>query len=167
MSVDPASDEVPIDRAFCRREEMQELGRRLLRDTVSGCGAAEATLWVTSADGQHLDAALNHGLKPDVVEALSVPVADSVVGMVACTGAASCIGPEDYQNPTVVEATGIKVAAMAAAPVYVKGHLCGVISTINPQESAVFEAKQLDVLQWKAYLMGLIILDCRDSTPCL
>ena len=64
-----------------------------------GLRAEEATLWLLSADRERMEGTLNHGRTPQVLEALSVPITQSVVGMVASTGVGASIGPDDYHHP--------------------------------------------------------------------
>jgi hypothetical protein len=149
------------DRAFVREESVARLLRQLLADTVSDLDASEATIWTISQDGLHLDAALNHGPTAEIVEAQSVPVKDSVVGLVASTGFPMCIGPEDYHNPSVDAATKTRTLAMAAAPFSCDQEPAGVISAINPAGGGLFSASHLETLKWKAYLLGLILEDQR------
>src|SRR5215217_7893544 len=109
---------VAVTRASCQAPPMAEMGRRLLARAADDCGAAEATLWLLSADRATLDGALNHGKTPQVLESLSVPITKSVVGMVASTGVAASIGPEDFHNPAPREKGAVPTLAMIAAPVY-------------------------------------------------
>ena len=119
---------------------------------------AGETLWTIAEDGTSLEGALNHGATPDVVERMSVPVAESVIGLVASTGVPTSILPGDPHNAAVDRATGTRTAGMAAAPVSVRGTLAGVLSAINSRRGA-FDAADLDALAWKAYLMGLVLED--------
>jgi hypothetical protein len=148
-------------REFVREESVARLLRQLLADTVSDLDASEATIWTISADGLHLEAALNHGPTAEVVEAQSVPVSESVVGLVASTGFPMCIGPEDFHNPQVDLATKTRTLAMAAAPFSCAQEPAGVISAINPTGGGLFSASHLETLKWKAYLLGLILQDQR------
>ncbi len=106
-----------------------------------------------------MEGTLNHGPKPEILENSSVPVRDSVVGMVAANGLAASIGPDDPHNPSIDAKTGTKTLAMVAAPVRGGGQIVGVISAINPTTGGLFSAENLDTLKWKAYLMGLILSD--------
>jgi hypothetical protein len=142
---------------------MAAVGRRLLAETVAACDVFDAALWVLSEDGERLECALHAGSTDPVIEELSVPVAESVVGMVASTGVASSIGPGDEHNPTIDAATGIETRAMAATPVYAGEKLCGVLSVINPRHKEVFDAGDLETVEWKAYLLGLLLRDCHES----
>ena len=154
--------EPSLDRATCRRPATQTLVRRLLTEVVEACAASEATFWVASADGERLEAAINCGPKHEVVESLDVPVSDSVVGMVALTNSAVCIGPGEEHNLTVDRAVGVTTQSMAATPVHVRSHFLGVLSTINPTDRPQFDARDLDLLQWKAYLLSLLLADQLD-----
>ncbi len=154
---------LPIDRAACQRGRLGRLLRRLLAEAVAGCHASECTLWVPSPDGTALDGALNHGQTPGILESASVPVDDSVVGLVLRTGAAACIGPGDPHNPSVDERTGLPTQAMAAAPVQISSRTVAVLSVINPTRGAIFSRADLEVLEWKAYLAGLVIKDAPDE----
>jgi GAF domain-containing protein len=152
-----------VDRGFCRQEAVVRLLRRLLADTVRDLDASEATIWVVSSDGMHLDAAVNHGPTADIVEAQSVPVQESVVGFVASSELPTCIGPEDRHNPQVDAATKTRTLAMAAAPFYCNRERIGVISAINPTRGGLFSAGDLETLKWKAYLVGLVLEDQRGT----
>jgi len=150
---------VAIDRKRCRAGRTAVAGRRLLAEAVQAAGAAEATLWLISDDGEALLGALNHGATPSILESARVPAAGSVVGMVAATGVAACIGPGDAHHEDVDRATGTRTVAMAATPVTIRGALVGVLSAINPTRGGTFSAEELDALQWKAYLLGLVLED--------
>jgi GAF domain-containing protein len=158
----PERPDVRFGREACQCEPLASLGRRLLEETVEACEAAEATLWLLSEDGVDMEGTLNHGKTPEVIEQLSVPIADSVVGMVAGMGQAMTIGPEDYRNPTVDEKTGTPTLAMAAVPLFADGEICGALSVINPRDGGLFHSDHLELLQWKAYLMSLLLADRYD-----
>jgi len=155
----PQNPEIRFQRQGCQREPLGSLGRRLLAETVEACAAAEATLWLISEEGVDMDGVLNHGKTPEVIEQLSVPIADSVVGMVAGMGQPMTIGPEDYRNPTVDEKTGTPTLAMAAVPLFADGEICGALSVINPRDGGLFHSQHLEKLQWKAYLLSLLLAD--------
>ena len=148
-----------IDREVCRQEVAARLLRRLLAEAVHDLGCAEATVWVIAADGLRMEAAINHGPTAAVVESQSVPADESVVGMVAANGLATAIGPADWHNPSVDQATGTPTVAMVAAPITIRGLTVGVLSAINPNGGGVFPAPAIDMVQWKAYLAGLIIAE--------
>ena len=152
------TDPTPIiDRDAVREEVSARLLRRLLAELVEDLRCAEATVWVISADGTRMDAAINHGPTAGVVESQSVPANESVVGMVAANGFATAIGPADWHNPSVDQATGTPTLAMVAAPILLRGQPIGVLSAINPRDGGVFSAPAVDTIQWRAYLAGLII----------
>ena len=152
-----------IDRAFCQEARTQKLLRRFVSETASACCAFEATFWTISHDGGKIDCAVNSGASPNVIENISVPSSDSVVGLVANTGIAACIGPGDYQNTSVAALTGVQVHAMLVAPVNCGGSVCGVLSAVNPLGGGVFAPGDLETIQWKAYLLGLVLADvCKD-----
>jgi GAF domain-containing protein len=153
----------PLDRAACQRGRLCRLLRRLLAETTAACQAAEATLWTPSADRSALEGALNHGHTPAVLESVAVPVDDSVVGLVFRTGVAACIGPGDPHNPSVDERTGLPTLAMAAAPVRCGSEVAAVLSAINPARGSTFSRADLEALEWKAYLAGLVLEDARDE----
>jgi len=132
-------------------------GRRLLAEVARDCHADESTLWLIAEDGRHLEGALNHGRTPQLLERATVALVDSVVGMVASTGIATAVGRDDQINTTVDQQTGTPTRAMIAAPVLVGDDPAGVLSAINPKEGRLFDAQALETLQWKAYLMGLIL----------
>jgi len=144
-----------VDAAFCRRTPLATRLRRLLADAARDLRAAESTLW-TYADDDTLAAALNHGPNASVVEAQSVSVAESVVGFVAMQGASMVVGPDDWQNPTVMRATGTPVTAMIAVPVSLGGDVVGVLSVINPAGRARFGAEDLAEAAWYAFLVEAV-----------
>ena len=150
---------MPIEREICQQSRAAEFVRQLLKEASTECAAVGVCLWLNSPDGKHLHATLNHGPAQETMESASVAVADSVVGMVASTGMATSIGPGDYHNPSIDRQTGIETRAMIAAPVYVASELCGVVSAINPTSAEIFSGDDLKKLQWKAYLIGLVLAD--------
>jgi GAF domain len=160
MIVDASKDRpVPLDRATCQRSRAADLVRLLLAEARTECAATGACLWLRSPGGEYLDATLNSGPAHEIMESASVPIADSVVGMVASTGIATSIGPGDRHNPSIDAKTGIQTRAMIVAPVYLASELCGVVSAINPISADIFAGEQLRKLQWKAYLVGLVLAD--------
>ena len=150
-----------LDRASCQVGPVAGPARRLLEEVVRDCGALEATVWLVSADGRSLDGTFNEGRTREMLEAMTIPLAGTVVGMVAATGQPVSIGPDDGHNPMVDEAVGTTTLAMIAAPVYVDSKVVGVLSAINPMPGRArddrFPAASLETLSWKAYLMGLIL----------
>ena len=134
-------------------------GRRLLARAAEDVRADEATLWLISDDRERMDGTLNHGRTPQVLEALSVPVPQSVVGMVASTGVGASIGPDDYHHPAPTQAGAAGTNAMIAVPVLVGGRLAGVLSAINPTGGGLFSADDLERLSFNAYLLGLVLAD--------
>lgn len=146
-----------IDRATVRRGATETLLRQLLADTVKELRCAEATIWTISADGLHLEGAINHGPTVKVVESISVPANNSVIGLVAEQGLAKAIGPADWHNPSVDKATGTATVAMVAAPIDVEGVRTGVLSAINPTEGGGFEGAALRALIEKADRVGKIL----------
>lgn len=159
----PKASHLALDRAACQNGRLSRLLRRLLAEAVASCRAAEGTLWVPSPSRAALEGALNHGQTPDILETASVPTADSVVGLVFCTGAAACIGPGDPHNPSVDERTGLPTRAMAAAPVRIGPETVAVLSVINPTGGGVFSRADLEAIEWKAYLAALVIEDAHDE----
>src|SRR4051812_44232452 len=95
-----------ITRQFCHHERSQNILRRFMREATTACRAGEATFWVISADGRNMEGAINTGASHEKLESASVPANDSVVGLTATTGISACIGPDDYQNPTITNMTG-------------------------------------------------------------
>ena len=146
-------------RASCQAGAMATLGRRVLARAVEDCRAEEGTLWLLSADRQVMEGTLNVGKTPDVMESLSVPITQSVVGMVASTGVSASIGPEDYHHPVATRAGAADTLAMIAAPVLIKGKLAGVVSAINPRGGGLFSADDLERLSFNAYVLGLMLAD--------
>jgi GAF domain-containing protein len=129
--------------AACRRPPTAERLRALLADAARALGAAEATLWVFDDDSGAMAAAINHGPAAAVVEAQTVPTGESVVGFVATQGVPMVIGPSDWQNPTVIRATGTAVTAMVVVPVWMDGEVVGALSLINPERRERFAPEDL------------------------
>ena len=146
-----------IDRATCQEPARANRLRQLLAETVRELHCAESTIWTISPDGMHLEGAINHGPTADVVERVSVPANNSVIGLVAEQGLAKAIGPEDWHNPSVDKATGTPTLAMAAAPIDVEGVRVGVMSAINPTAGGVFDGAALRILIEKAEQAGRIL----------
>lgn len=153
------SSRTRLTRATVQRESVAALGRRLLAEVVRDCGAAEATLWLISLDGLRLEGTLNCGPTPHILERESVPLTESVIGMVASNGLATSIGSEDYHHPGIDRLTGTRTSAMIAAPIYLHGRLGAVLSAINPVGRELFVSEDLEKLSWKAYLLGLVLAD--------
>lgn len=152
-----AAEPPVVDRATCRRGDVAPELRRLLADTVRELRCAESTIWTISPDGLHLEGAINHGPTVAVVESISVPANNSVIGLVAEQGLAKAIGPADWHNPSVDKATGTPTIAMVAAPIDVHGVRAGVLSAINPTGGGVFEGAALRALIEKANRAGKIL----------
>ena len=150
-------DALVLDRAWCQQEPLVSRIRRLLSEVAEDCKGEEATFWVMSENGEEIHGAVNHGECSQAMEELTVPVSDSVVGMVAATGQGACVGPDDKMNPLAYEKTGKKVTAMVAVPVYVNGLLIGALTAINPQGGGLFGSDELGEMEWKAWLLGLIL----------
>ncbi len=146
-----------VGLAQCRTRPLAGRLRRLLDETARDLAAAEATLWTLSDDGTYLAAAVNHGPTREVVEAQAVPADESVVGVVATQGVAMIVGPDDWQNPTVMDATGTRVTAMIAVPVRVGREVIGALSVINPVDRARFAAADLAVAEWRAFLIDAVL----------
>ncbi len=160
MSLSEGSPSKRIDRGFCRAVAV--LIRRLLAEAARDLDAFDAALWVVSAEGLELECALHVGGTPDTIEEQAVPVADSVVGLVASTGKSASIGPGDPHNPSIDAATGIDTRAMVAAPVYAGEELAGVLSAVNPRAKEMFSKEDLGKAEWWAYLLGLLVQDCHE-----
>jgi hypothetical protein len=163
MGSSPGESVFGVTRDSCRQERTARLVRRLLAEAAAAVTAPGAALWVVSDDGLRMLGAVSDGPASDVLENVAVPVADSVIGMVATNGLATSIGPEDYHNPSVDDLTGLQTRSMIAAPVYRAHRLIGVISAINPAHGGLFSADDLERLSWKAYLIGLVLADCHGA----
>jgi len=150
---------MPIARSACERPRVAQPGRRLVREAADACGAAEATFWLLAGGGDALEGLWNAGATPHLLEQARVPVEGSVIGMVAATGRAACVGPETPRHPAVDAMTGTPTTAMAAAPVRLHGEVCGVLSAVNPRAGGLFPRAALDALEWKAHLLGLVLED--------
>ena len=110
-----------------------------------------------------MEVAVNHGPQAALVESLSAPVCDSVVGLVQATRMATAIGPLDAHHPGVDEATGLKTLAMVAAPVLGPEGVLGVLSAINPLSSPRFNGPDLQRLAQAAETLGRAILEAAGS----
>jgi hypothetical protein len=154
---------VPIDSEFCRGSATARKARHVLEDSRKLLGCDEAALWVFSKDNQNLVAALNHGKHEKSVEGLEVQIRGSLVGLVAMTGEGICVGPDANYNPDVARALDVKTYAMVAAAVVVDDEICGVISAVNlyGTTESIFTVEHLRAVQWAAYVMGLVLSDCR------
>jgi hypothetical protein len=131
---------------------------RLLDEAVREVTAAEGTLWLLSHDGAHLLGVFNNGATREVVEQSAVPLETSVIGLVASTGLASCIGPDEWHNPDIDRVTGTQTMAMAAAPIRCHDRVAGVLSAINCRGlTGLFSGNDLETLEWKALLIGLVL----------
>ena len=134
-----------------------KLMRRFVAETVCACRASEATFWAISACGKRIEGAINAGKDFERVEKLVVHANDSVVGLIATTGISACIGPGDFMNPEIKKEFSVR--NMVVAPVMIESQVCGVLSAINVTEGEKFKPEDLEALQWKAYLLGLLLAD--------
>ena len=146
-----------IDWDFCHTPRTQKLMRRFMGETAGGCRASESTFWVISADGMRIEGAINSGKECDKVEKLVVHANDSVVGLIATAGISLCVGPGEFMNPEIKKEFSVR--NMVAAPVTVDSQICGVVSAINAIDGEKFKPEDLEALQWKAYLLGLVLAD--------
>ena len=105
--------------------------------------AEEASFWCVSEDGARMELTVNYGGDAQLLESLSVPVNESVVGLVQATRMATAIGPEDDYNPSVDAVTGGHTRAMVAAPVLGSEGVLGVVSAINPRTGDRFSGLHL------------------------
>ncbi len=156
-------DFVSIERAAFLHEPLRQRGKAVLERARAACGAAEATLWVVSPEGDVLLGALNVGRTPEAVEGAAVPVAESLIGMVASLQLAVSSGPEASFNRSIDARTGTATQAMLAAPVHVDGRLCGVLSAINPRSGTAFSPAQLEALQGHARQLGRLTAEARHA----
>jgi len=164
MTIDPTVDEplrnplhLRLDWKFCHQPRTMKLLRRFMTETAESCRATEATFWVISTDGKRVEGAINSGKDSDEVEKLVVHANDSVVGLIATTGISACIGPGDFMNPEIKEKYGVR--NMVVAPVMIDSQISGVVTAINVTEGDTFKPTDLETLQWKAYLLGLVLVD--------
>jgi GAF domain-containing protein len=137
--------------------------RRLLAEVCADCRAEESTLWLVSGDGNAVMGVLNHGPTPDILEHASVPVSESLTGLVASSGIGMCLGPDDAFNRAVDEQTGTPTRGMVAAPIHFHGELAGVLTAINPIGRDRFQSKDLEQLSWRIYLLELILRDLSEN----
>jgi len=148
------------DRSHFQDPALAAYGRRLLAETVERTKADEATLWVLTQDGQSLAGALNHGAASEVVEQLSVPVMDSLIGTTLLHGEASRIGHDDLANPMsgfVGGQTGSQLHAMLACPIRIQDQVRGALTAVRTLNTADFPETALEELKWKAFLLGLLL----------
>lgn len=152
---------VSVTVALCRTPPLVLPLRRLLAEAVRELEAGEATLWVFADDKgvepRKLAAALNHGPTSATVEAQAVPLDDSVVGWVATQGTAMSIGPGDWQNASVIDATGTPVEGMVAAPVRAGVEVIGTLSVVNPRGRPRFSADDLREAERCATKAGALV----------
>ena len=144
-------------RSHCQQPRIATPARAVLAEAAAACDAAAATFWVISSDGLHMEGALSTDAQSHLLESATVPVADSVVGMIAATGLGTTIGPQDRHNPSVDRQTGVPTTTMAAVPVHVDGVLCGVVSAVNRRGGALFDRHDLRKLEAKAEQLGVIL----------
>lgn len=120
-----------------RSQAQSPVPRALITEALAGLRAAtqagEASFWCLSEDGGAMELAVNLGPQAALLETLSVPLADSVVGLVQATRMATAIGPGDAHHGSVDAATGVTTRAMVAVPVLGATGLLGVLSAINPE----------------------------------
>jgi GAF domain-containing protein len=147
----------PIGHVECRTPPLAGRLRRLLEETADALGAAEATLWTLSDDGAYVLATLNHGPTRAIVESQAVPTDESVVGVVATQGISLIVGPDDWQNPAVMQATGTRVTDMVAVPVRCAGEIVGTLSLINPAGDRRFGETDLATAEWRAFLIAAVL----------
>jgi len=103
---------------------------------------------------------LNVGRTPEVLESLSVPITQSVVGMVASTG----VGGEHRAGRLPPPGgdrggRGRHAGDDSRRRCLIGGRLAGVVSAINPRGGGLFSAEDLERLSFNAYLLGLILAD--------
>lgn len=146
-----------INWDFCHTPRTLKLMRRFMAETAGDCRASEATFWVISADGKRIEGAVNFGKDVDKVEKLVVHANDSVVGLIATAGISLCVGPGEFMNPEIKKEFSVR--NMVVAPVTVDSQICGVVSAINAIDGEKFKPEDLETLQWKAYLLGLVLVD--------
>lgn len=146
-----------INREFCRSSRTLKLMRRFMVETAVACRASESTFWSISADGKRIEGAINAGPDYERVEQLVVHANDSVVGLIATAGISLCVGPGEFMNPEIKKQFSVR--NMVVAPVLVESQICGVVSAINALEGEKFKPEDLETLQWRAYLLGLVLMD--------
>jgi len=151
------SPEFRINREFCHGMRTIKLLRRFLAETAAACRASESTFWVISADGKRIEGAANVGPDFEKVEKLVVHANDSVVGLIATTGISLCVGPGEFMNPEIKNEFSVR--SMVVTPVLIDSQICGVVTAINALDGEKFRPDDLETLQWKAYLLGLLFVD--------
>lgn len=156
-----------LTKAFFKSPPAASQGRRILAEVCKNCRAEEATLWLISPDGTAMDGTLNQGETPDILENISVPVAQSQTGLVAATGIGLCLGEDAKFNPAVDQRTGKRTRAMVAAPFRFQSEIAGVLTAINPIHRAQFDATDLEELSWRSHILELIVEDLRKQLPHL
>ncbi len=153
----PKSSAFRINWEFCHASRTLKLIRRFMLETASSCRASESTFWVISNDGKRIEAAVNSGKDCDRVEKVVVAANDSVVGLIATAGISLCVGPGEFMNPEIKKEFSVR--NMVVAPVMVDSQICGVVSAINAIDGEKFKCEDLETLQWRAYLLGLVLSD--------
>jgi len=165
MTINPTAHDSPIqhplalrlDWKFCHHPRTEKLLRRFMAETAGDVRATEATFWVISSDGKRVEGAINSGKDFAEVEKLVVHANDSVVGLIATTGISACIGPGDFMNPEIKEKYDVR--NMVVAPVMIDSQISGVVTAINVTQGNTFNPADLETLQWKAYLLSLVLVD--------
>ena len=156
---------MPLDRASLRTPPLRGQVLSSLAGVCAALKAEEASFWCVSADGARMDVAVNHGPQAALLESLSVPVCDSVVGLVQATRMATAIGPDDAHHLGVDQATGVRTHAMVAAPVSGPAGVLGVLSVINPLSAPRFSGADLQHLTQAADALGRSLLEAADRGP--
>jgi hypothetical protein len=169
-----------IEAAVCRAPGASRKLRRLLLDAVSALSADEAALWLFVPGEQRLVAALNQSRQSRedrsrgdrktegrTIEGIDVEIKGSLVGLVAMTGEGICVGPDAAYNQEVAKRLAQRTFAMVAAPIVVRDEICGVLSAVNLHgvTETIFTHEHLRTVQWKAYLLGLVLADCLEADP--
>lgn len=149
--------DIVISPDACRAAPLDGLLTRFLRETCGALNGSEATFWSLSADRGQLDGAANFGPSESIIENAVVPVGQSSIGMVATTEMPIVLGAHERLYAGIDEATGTPTRGMVAAPVRIHGQVVGVLSCINPPQDAMFSGAQIEVLEWKAYLLGALL----------
>lgn len=158
---------VHIPREFCKSHpQLESQLRRVVRDAAVATEAEESTIWVISPDDMFLQGAINFGDTPHVLEQIDVPIVPrsaeedaAIIGLVLQNQHGICKNPDDRHNQLVDRAAGKKTITQVAVPINIGQHLVGVMSAINRRGGALFDGVSLDEMNWRAYLVGLVLRD--------
>lgn len=151
-------DKVPNEiLKICAEEDTLHQLSTILQRANNEIAGDDSMLWILSQDENTLYPIATVNTDIALLDKISVPVQDSVIGMVVSTGLSTTIGPDDEYNPEVEKITGIETSTMVAVPIYVDGKEFGVLSSIRSDKENIYAAKELRLYEWYAYVLSLVI----------